>query len=94
MTRGATRLLLTVLVAFILSFAGWLSAGIYTHGPDIFWVVAVALIPGALLVPHVTGAYVGESRLSFALFVLVQLAYYHLLLGLPGLVRRAASRGR
>lgn len=70
------------------SMLGMLSAIASTHGPDFFTWLAHVLIPPALLVIVLTGKGLGESILSFVLFVSLQLAYSYVVVTLVAKIKK------
>src|SRR5438046_9438463 len=76
MHRTLIGLMRTLLVAIVSSCAGVFTAIMSTHLQGIWQVMTALLIPSVFLVPHLTGAEVGTDKSSFALFVVLQLAYY------------------
>jgi hypothetical protein len=74
----------TLPLAALLTTFGVVIGVFGTHGPEPFTLIAMLLAPGVFLVPYVTGQYVGDHRPTFWLFVLFQLAYYHVALRVAG----------
>lgn len=66
---------------------GWVAAGIGMHGPPFFDHLWRALIPTAIVVPHLTGRHVGDDGGSFVLFLGLQYAYSYLVLAVAARLR-------
>ena len=78
----------TLPLGVLLSLFGVVIGVFGTDGPEPFTMLAMLLVPGAFIVPDVTGHLIGDDQISFGLFVLVQLAYYHVVLRVGAIVVR------
>ena len=78
----------TLPLTALLSLFGVVIGVLGTDGPEPFTMLAMLFVPGAFL-PDVTGRLIGDDQISFGLFVLVQLAYKHVVLRVGTIVVRA-----
>jgi hypothetical protein len=72
---------------------GWTAGGLAMDGPPGFDVVGMVLAPMVYVVPYITGREVGVDRLSFVLFLILQLAYCGVVVSVVRPSRRKSPSG-